>query len=375
VTASALNVRSGPATSYGKVGLVYSGNSLTWLGSSSGWQQVRLSNGAAGWVHGNYVSCSGNTAPAPSPSTRTVCVTASALNVRSGPSTGYGKVGIVRRGDRLTVTSSSGSWLRISSPSGWVSGQYTGSCSGTSPSPNPGPAPVPAPPSGGSGSNSDPSMQPSRKVSVGSGLRGTMARIYNEYGRFINEQARALGVDENLLAGVLQIESGGRGFSNGRMIIRFENHVFKRYISASTYSTYFQHNSGKSWTGHKYRTSPSGSWMTFHGDQSAEHRVLNFARGLNNEGAFKSASYGAAQIMGFNHQTCGYSTAQAMYNAFSTSIKAQMNGFISFIRNRCLSQLRSSIESFVACYNGSGQVASYAGKIRNARDAYRAIKP
>jgi uncharacterized protein YraI len=140
VTASALNVRSGPSTSNGKVGLVYRGNTLSWLGSSGSWRQIRLSNGNSGWVSGSYVSCSGssNPAPAPAPSpSRTVCVTASALNVRSGPSTSNSRVGTVRRGDRLTVTGSSNGWLRISSPSGWVSGQYTGSCSGGSTPPSP----------------------------------------------------------------------------------------------------------------------------------------------------------------------------------------------------------------------------------------------
>jgi len=36
------------------------------------------------------------------------------------------------------------------------------------------------------------------------------------------------------LAGVLKAESSGNGFaSNGKMIIRFENHVFYRYFTNS----------------------------------------------------------------------------------------------------------------------------------------------
>ncbi len=52
-------------------------------------------------------------------------VTASSLNVRSGPGTGYAVIGTLSYGTAVTVTGTSGTWSSISSPrSGWVASQY-----------------------------------------------------------------------------------------------------------------------------------------------------------------------------------------------------------------------------------------------------------
>ncbi len=40
-----------------------------------------------------------------------------------------------------------------------------------------------------------------------------------------------MSVDARDLAAVLKEESGGSGFLNGNMIIRFENHVFYKYYT------------------------------------------------------------------------------------------------------------------------------------------------
>ena len=60
-----------------------------------------------------------------------------------------------------------------------------------------------------------------------SGLNRVMAEIYNKYGAYIKTKAVNLGIGTAAAAGVLKCESGGEGFSdNGKMIIRFENHIF-----------------------------------------------------------------------------------------------------------------------------------------------------
>ena len=55
----------------------------------------------------------------------TYVVTASTLNVRSGPGTGYSIIGTLSYGTVVNVTEASGGWSHISSPkTGWVSSTY-----------------------------------------------------------------------------------------------------------------------------------------------------------------------------------------------------------------------------------------------------------
>ena len=55
VTGSRLNVREQPATSAAAVARVKKGERLAVLGRDGEWFQVRLADGATGWVHGKYV--------------------------------------------------------------------------------------------------------------------------------------------------------------------------------------------------------------------------------------------------------------------------------------------------------------------------------
>jgi cell wall-associated NlpC family hydrolase len=55
VTASTLNVRTGPSTSYSKMHMLWKGNRVRVIGQTSGWYKVRLSDGRTGWVSGAYL--------------------------------------------------------------------------------------------------------------------------------------------------------------------------------------------------------------------------------------------------------------------------------------------------------------------------------
>ncbi|CEN77985.1 C40 family peptidase [Paraclostridium sordellii] len=134
ITASALNVRSGPSTGYNVIGTTYKGNTVEIITSSNGWHKVKLSNGQVGWVSGQYVSLSGDTGnsgnggSAETPSTgKKATVTASALNVRSGPSTSNGVIGTVYKGNTVEILENSNGWSKIKTSSGqvgWASSQY-----------------------------------------------------------------------------------------------------------------------------------------------------------------------------------------------------------------------------------------------------------
>jgi cell wall-associated NlpC family hydrolase len=55
VTASRLNMRSGPGTSYGIIHVLWQGNKVKVIGQSGDWYQIKLSNGRIGWVSSAYL--------------------------------------------------------------------------------------------------------------------------------------------------------------------------------------------------------------------------------------------------------------------------------------------------------------------------------
>jgi len=55
VTATKLNVRSGPSTKYSVVGSLSKNKSVTILSSSQGWSKVRLSNNKEAWASSKYI--------------------------------------------------------------------------------------------------------------------------------------------------------------------------------------------------------------------------------------------------------------------------------------------------------------------------------
>lgn len=121
VTASALNVRTGPSSGYRVLGTVARGTRLAHRGTSGSWTKVDY-RGRTGYVYSRYVrhlssgnSNSGNSGNSGNTSNaQTRYVTASSLNVRSGPSTRYRSLGRLGYGQAVSVRSRSGSWSKIS---------------------------------------------------------------------------------------------------------------------------------------------------------------------------------------------------------------------------------------------------------------------
>ena len=54
VTVSALNIRSGPSTSYKVIGSLKKGNTVTITSTQSGWYKIKYGS-KTGWVSGKYV--------------------------------------------------------------------------------------------------------------------------------------------------------------------------------------------------------------------------------------------------------------------------------------------------------------------------------
>ena len=132
-----VNVRSGAGTRYGRIGGLAEGASVTIVGQSGGWYQIKYGSGT-GWVCGDYVkktsggssggSSSGGSSSGGSTSTAGyVSGTGGAgVNVRSGAGTGHSRIGGLAEGASVTIVGQSNGWYKIKygSGTGWVSSQF-----------------------------------------------------------------------------------------------------------------------------------------------------------------------------------------------------------------------------------------------------------
>ena len=231
----------------------------------------------------------------------------------------------------------------------------------------------------GSAKEFDPAMRPDDRVSNDklAPLDLRMASLYNTRGKYLKQQAIALGIQAAPLAAVLQVESGGRGFSNdGRMIIRFENHIFNKYWGKAhqvEFDKHFKFDSASGWKLHEWRKDEAGSWEPCHKNQAQEWRTLLYAQSLDEVAGTLSASYGTGQIMGFNHKAIGYPDAKSMFAKMNEGIKPQLDGMIAFIRGNknCMKGLtEKDYVTFAKGYNGLGQAAAYGKRIEDAAASY-----
>ena len=137
VTASLLNVRSGPASSYSVIGKLKRGAQVKVTAIQGDFCRIESTDGTVGYVARQYltaVSSSATAAPTARPTSAatasvysTYRVTASLLNVRSGAGTGYSVVEKIKLGTVVGCISESGQWLQVRLPSGrtgWVMRNY-----------------------------------------------------------------------------------------------------------------------------------------------------------------------------------------------------------------------------------------------------------
>ena len=211
-----------------------------------------------------------------------------------------------------------------------------------------------------------------------------VAEVWNAFGGLISGLAKELGVDPRVAAAIIQVESGGRRAGpDGRMIIRFEAHQFKKYLkNPQLFNRHFRFGAPV-WEKQAFRTSATGPWRKLHtgasDSQNAEWDALAFARTLDDEAALNSISMGMGQVMGFNHAGLGYATVQAMFKAMRKDARAQIAGIFDYLLARgtgALNAMRNRDFFAVAgFYNGvSAQQGTYRDLMTNAYDALVALQ-
>ncbi len=126
---TALNVRSGPGTKYSILGYLNENQVVTKLGTSGKWTKIEFGGGTA-YAYSSYLKPSSSSGTGTGTGTGTgaagsLYVTGN-VNVRSGPGTGYTKLGELNKGELVQRVGETGTWSIINWGSGtaYVSSSY-----------------------------------------------------------------------------------------------------------------------------------------------------------------------------------------------------------------------------------------------------------
>ena len=129
-TTDYLNLRQGPGTDTRVILTLIKNATVTVIDNSdSQWARVRTASGYVGYCSKQYLNISGDQGGSSSSSSSTgTAKTTTGLNMRNGPSLGYGIITVLSTGTTLTVLDNSNSdWVRVQTSSGrqgWCSRQY-----------------------------------------------------------------------------------------------------------------------------------------------------------------------------------------------------------------------------------------------------------
>ncbi len=165
----------------------------------------------------------------------------------------------------------------------------------------------------------------------------------------LNGLAESIDIDYASLMAFISVESGGKGFINGRIVIQFEPAWFKK----------------------KAPFAPSGLWsLNKVENQDKEYKAFSDAFHKNANAAMQSTSWGLGQIMGYHYARLGYKTVDDMVNAFKLSEYQQVKGIVKFIQTdpRLLKAIQTKNWHLVATYYNGGGYKELA--IKYGREPY-----
>lgn len=176
--------------------------------------------------------------------------------------------------------------------------------------------------------------------------------------------ASRLGCHPATLEAIAEVESAGFGwFDDGRIKILPEPHKFHEYLPQARRAEALRR--GLATTSFK-ATKAAGHYRAMTNGPGPRYGLLDKMIAYDASAAFMAISVGKFQIMGFNHETCGFPTARAMFDAFVDSEANQLAAFGRFLVNKGLKDelARSDFEAIETGYNGGGLEGVYARKMR-----------
>jgi SpoIID/LytB domain protein len=107
-----LNVRSGPATSYKKLGSLKNKAKVQITGKSGAWYRIKY-GGGDGFVKKSYIKITSVAKKSAYPFKAKVKIKSGKLAVRAGAGTKYRKLGSLKNGAKVTIKGAKGSWYKI----------------------------------------------------------------------------------------------------------------------------------------------------------------------------------------------------------------------------------------------------------------------
>ncbi|AXI10746.1 SH3 domain-containing protein [Oceanobacillus sp. 143] len=133
VSSAVLNVRGEPSNNSEIIGLLSKGNNVMVFQEKYGWVQTYY-GGQVGWIAKHHLIPLTNTHTADrnvsenQSSSNNVTVTATSVNIRSGPSTSYSIIGSTYSGDTYPLVATDGDWHQVSLANGsrgWIASWLT----------------------------------------------------------------------------------------------------------------------------------------------------------------------------------------------------------------------------------------------------------
>ena len=215
-----------------------------------------------------------------------------------------------------------------------------------------------------------------------------VARAWNNYGGLLGKLSDLLKIPVSAVVGIIVAESGGATFAaDGRIVIRFEVHLFHRFWgkdNPTVFDRFFSFDRSSPANGfkkHAWRPNADSPFIEFHGKQEREWEVFTFARALNNDAALRSISMGAGQVLGDNFRRVGYETPQQMFDQFSRSAQAQLLAIFDYVKGpRGISATiqamqRGDFLQVATAYNGTANAARYAEIIGENSAVFERVIP
>ena len=151
----------------------------------------------------------------------------------------------------------------------------------------------------------------------------------------IKQVVEPFNIDPYFAYAVAMIESNGRGYrNNGFPIIRFEKHVFIKYLKKNKTTQQLIR---------KAENIRGSGWDAY---QAALKIDSTYAK--------LSTSFGMFQIMGFNHAVVGYETIDEFVTAMEESVEKQILAFCIFVMSKHLQIAikQQNFTDFARLYNG-----------------------
>jgi uncharacterized protein YgiM (DUF1202 family) len=365
INANVLNIRSAPTLNSQKLGKFTKGALISILEHvDNEWYRFKYNNQDA-YVYAKFVSIVKG------------LINANVLNIRQGPSTKDQVVGQLKRNDVVTVAHIQDKWHKIiyDESFAYVYAKYVTLIYDTE--------------SAGTSESKllkdnalllNVKTEPDKKISVPSSPRSKRitAETYNNFGNLTDVISKQLKIDPAAAIAVLAVESAGKAYGDdGRVLIRFENHLFYRFWgkrNLDVFNDHFKFDRRKYWTNHFFRSNKKAEWENFHGNQKKEWEVFEFAQKLDSTAAHISASYGAPQILGTNYKKIGYDSPEKLLENFSDDVRFQVFALFDFFSPQMIKHVQNKdFTSFARYYNGAGQAVRYGNYIKDFYNAFKSL--